>query len=163
MRLSEFNEQDFLTIKDFMTPLWYSTYGGIIPNEQIALLIEKYFSDDGLRHFRSEGYEYFKLVDGETVGIVVICEKDGATYLDKLYLTEQSRGKGYASFVFSELLRLGRDITLNVNQGNARAVRCYEKNGFVIEEEQYIDLGGGMVNKDYRMRLTMENFNKKST
>ena len=161
MRLKAFDEKDFNMIKEYMTPLWHATYKGIIPDGQIDFLIEKYFSDEGLKHFRSVGYEYFKIIDGTMQGIVVICEKNGTTYLDKLYLGEGSRGKGYPSFVFEELLKLGRDITLNVNQGNTRALRCYEKNGFIVEEEQYIDLGGGMVNVDYRMRLTKENFNKR--
>ena len=30
------------------------------------------------------------------------------------------------------------------------------KNGFVIEGEEMIELGGGMVNVDYRMRLKRE-------
>ena len=56
---------------------------------------------------------------------------------------------------------MGRDITLNVNQGNARALACYKKHGFIIESEERIELGGGMVNIDYNMRLTRENFKKK--
>ena len=160
MELIPFEEADFIGIKEYMTPLWHSTYGNIIPSEQIDLLLEKYFSETGLKHYRSIGYKYFKLVDGEKQGVVVICEKDGTTYLDKLYLAEGARGKGYATYVFSELLRLGRDITLNVNQGNERALRCYFKNGFKIDSEEIIELGGGMVNKDYNLRLTKENFEK---
>jgi ribosomal protein S18 acetylase RimI-like enzyme len=55
-------------------------------------------------------------------------------------------------------LKLGRDVTLNVNQGNARAVACYRKNGFIIDEEEIIELGDGMINRDYKMRLKAENF-----
>ena len=61
--------------------------------------------------------------------------------------------------MFKELLRLGKDITLNVNQSNERACRCYLKNGFVIDEEQIIELEDGMINKDYRMRLKVSGGN----
>lgn len=159
MRLEEFEESDFKSIKDFMTPIWYKTYS-FLPKEQVELLIEKYFSDEGLCRYRADGYKYMKLTDGKLVGIAVYCEFSGDTYLDKLYLKEESRGMGYPSFVFSELLRLGRDITLNVNQSNERAVACYKKNGFKIESEETIELGGGMVNRDYRMRLTAKDFKK---
>ncbi|MBR2474848.1 MAG: GNAT family N-acetyltransferase [Clostridia bacterium] len=158
MELIKFSEKDFLGIKAFMTPLWRSTYGEILPREQIDFLIDKYFSDEGLRYFRALGYKYFKIMDGDMRGVAVICEKDGSTYLDKLYLSENSRGKGYASFVFSELLKMGKDITLNVNRGNARALRCYFKNGFTVESEEIIELGNGMVNRDYNLRLTKGNF-----
>jgi len=153
MKLLPFEEQDFAEIYEFMYPLWHDTYGSIIPKEQVDFLLNKYFSEEGLAHFQGIGYSYYKLMDEEKKGVVVICEKDGTTYLDKLYLPHEERGKGYPAFVFSELLKLGRDITLNVNQQNKPAVRCYEKNGFFIEEEETIDLGGGMLNIDYKMRL----------
>lgn len=161
MKLLAFNGTDFDNLYDFMTPLWHDTYGKILPREQIELLLDKYFSPEGIAHFRELGYQYYKLDDGKTVGVVVIAEKNGSTYLDKLYLLPESRGKGYAAFVFGALLDMGRDITLNVNQGNARALACYKKNGFIIESEERIELGGGMVNIDYNMRLTRENFKKK--
>ena len=145
-------------IHGFMYPIWHETYDNVIGAEQTDFLVERYFSDDALKDFRNKGYQYFKVDDEKTVGITVIAEKDGDTYLDKLYLLPESRGKGYAAFVFSELLKLGKDVTLNVNQGNVRAVACYRKSGFVIDEEEIIDLGGGMINKDYKMRLKAENF-----
>lgn len=158
MELLEFTEQDFSLLYEFMEPIWQETYRNVIPKKQIDFLIGKYFSTDGIRHFRSRGYRYYKLTDGGLCGVVVICEKDGATYLDKLYLSPEQRGKGYATFVFSSLLAFGRDILLNVNQGNSRAIACYQKNGFVIEKEERIPLDGGMVNVDYCMRLTKEAF-----
>lgn len=158
MKLIPFTKEDFSMIHDFMYPIWHETYDQVIGAEQTDFLIERYFSDNGLEEFQNKGYKYFKVVDETTVGITVIAEKDGDTYLDKLYLLPSSRGKGYASFVFSELLKLGRDVTLNVNQGNARAVACYRKNGFIIDEEEIIELGDGMINRDYKMRLKAENF-----
>lgn len=157
MKLERFTDADYNSIRDFMTPIWHSTYA-FLPREQVELLLDKYFSEDGLKHYCELGYTYMKLVDKKTLGIVVFCEREEETYLDKLYLSEDSRGKGYPAFVFSELLSLGRDITLNVNQSNERAVACYRKNGFVIEKEELIDLGGGMINRDYRMRLSWKSY-----
>lgn len=160
MKLTEFEESDYSSLYDFMSPLWYDTYGKILEQKQIKFLLDKYFSPMSIENFRKCGYRYFNLTDKSKVGVVVICENDGTTYLDKLYILPEYRGKGYAEFVFGELIKLGRDITLNVNQGNARAVSCYKKNGFAIEEEQIIPLGDGMVNIDYKMRLKKESFCK---
>ena len=158
MELLPFCSEDFASLYDFMKPIWHETYRDVIPTAQIDFLLQKYFSEDGIRHFRSLGYSYYKLIDQDLCGVVVICEKDGATYLDKLYLVPEKRGMGYAAFVFSSLLEMGRDILLNVNQGNARAIACYQKNGFVIEQEERIPLADGMVNIDYCMRLTKAAF-----
>ena len=55
--------------------------------------------------------------------------------------------------IFQELQKSGKDLTLNVNRANERAVKCYLKNGFQIERETEILLDNGMINCDYEMRL----------
>ena len=157
MRLEEFTEQDFKALYDWMCPLWEKTYGEIISRQQIVFLLEQYFSPRGIAHYRQEGYRYFRVEDGGTKGVVVFVDRGDETYLDKLYLLPEERGKGYAAFVFDELKKRGKDVTLNVNRSNARAVACYLKNGFQIEREEEIVLSDGMVNLDYRMRLPVCN------
>ena len=149
MKLIPFSENDYSSLYDFMHPIWLETYGGFLPEEQILFLLDKYFSPANIPNFRAQGYEYYKVDD---VGVLVIVERETEVYLDKLYLSPASRGKGYAKFVFDELIKRGKDITLNVNQSNARAVACYKKNGFVVDKTIDIPLGGGMVNQDYVMR-----------
>lgn len=148
MQLIPFTDNDFLSLYDFMQPIWLDTYS-FLPKEQVLLLLDKYFSPDNLRAFQEKGYRYYKIDD---VGVLVYVEKEQETYLDKLYLLPSARGKGYATFVFEQLLQLKKDITLNVNQSNQRAVACYQKHGFIIDQVIDIDLGNGMVNQDYIMR-----------
>ncbi|MBQ8342695.1 MAG: GNAT family N-acetyltransferase [Clostridia bacterium] len=151
--LTAFSKQDFDGLYAFMRPLWHETYGSILPAKQIDFLLDKYFSKNALNAYRIQGYEYFYV---ENVGVLVIQERENEVYLDKLYLLPAARGKGYPKKVFAELLKRGKDILLNVNQGNERAVKCYQKNGFIIDEVIDIDLGGGMVNQDYIMRKKAE-------
>ena len=49
MKLISFEEKDFLTLYDYMYPLWHDTYGGIIPQAQIDLLLDKYFSGSDIQ------------------------------------------------------------------------------------------------------------------
>lgn len=151
--LTEFTQQDFDGLYDFMHPIWHETYGDILPSAQIDFLLDKYFSAKGLNAYRMQGYEYFRIGNA---GVLVIQERGCEIYLDKLYLLPAARGKGYPQKVFAELLKRGKDILLNVNQGNQRAVKCYQKNGFIIDEVLDIDLGDGMVNQDYIMRKKAE-------
>ena len=150
MLLIDFTQEDFSKLYDFMRPIWLETYGGFLPKEQIEFLLNKYFSADGLAHFRTLGYRYQKIADA---GVLVTVDRGEEIYLDKLYLSPAQRGHGYAKAVFDELKKTGKDITLNVNQSNERAVKCYLKNGFVIERSTDILLDNGMVNRDYEMRF----------
>ena len=152
MELKDFTPNDFDTLYAFMRPIWLETYGGFLPEKQIDTLLDKYFSKDGIAHFRALGYEYKKVDD---VGVLVICEREADVYLDKLYLLPTARGKGYPELVFAELKKRGKPILLNVNQNNARALKCYQKNGFTVVKEEIIDLGNDMKNVDYVLRLSV--------
>ena len=150
MLFTDFTEKDYLNLYDFMRPIWLETYGSFLPVEQIEFLLQKYFSTDGLAYFRAQGYRYQKIAN---IGVLVTVDRGEEIYLDKLYLPPSHRGHGYAESVFEELKKAGKDITLNVNQANERAVKCYLKNGFIIERTTDILLENGMVNRDYEMRL----------
>lgn len=149
MTLVPFTNEDFDGLYEFMKPLWLETYSPILPEKQILFLLDKYFSKDGLERYRGLGYKYFRLDD---VGVLVYAERETDVYMDKLYLLPQARGKGYAAFAFAEMAKLGKPITLNVNQANERALKCYRKNGFEVVEKIAIDLGNGMTNYDYVMQ-----------
>ena len=149
MTLFPFTEKDFLALYGFMKPLWLETYSPILPEKQILFLLDKYFSKDGLEKYRGLGYQYFRIDD---VGVLVYVHRETDVYMDKLYLLPQARGKGYAAFAFAEMAKLGKPITLNVNQANERALKCYRKNGFEVVEKIAIDLGNGMTNYDYVMQ-----------
>ena len=148
MKLTAFTQKDFENLYDFMKPIWLDTYS-FLPQEQVFFLLEKYFSPSALAQFQTAGYRYYKI---DNVGVLVFVEKEDCIYIDKLYLLPSARGQRYPEFIFQELSAYNKDILLNVNQNNARAVACYLKNGFVIDEKIDIPLGDGMVNCDYVMR-----------
>ena len=149
MCVKPFTEKDYSSLYDFMKPLWLETYGEILPQKQILLLLDKYFSPNAITQFREKGYEYKRLGDG---GVLIFVERENEVFMDKLYLQPHLRGKGYATLAFSEMEKRGKDIVLAVNRKNLRALSAYKKNGFVIEKEGEVDLGNGMINYDYIMR-----------
>ena len=153
MELMEFTQEDYNGLYAFMEPLWLETYGAILSKAQILFLLQKYFSQEGIENYRKQGYRYQKI--GE-VGVLVTVEREREIYIDKLYLLPTARGKGVAERVFEHLKKAGKDLTLNVNQANERAIKCYLKNGFAVERKTKIELENGMVNYDYEMRLSKE-------
>ena len=146
--LTQLNEEQLKELYSFMKPIWYDTYS-FLPVIQIDLLLNKYFTFENICKFKENGYEYYS-VNG--VGVLVVKEQEDSLYIDKLYLLDSERGKNYPQKVFDWLLKRGKSLTLNVNRNNARAVKCYLKNGFKIVKEMQIDLGSGLVNCDYFMK-----------
>lgn len=156
MEILSFTAQDFSALYDFMRPLWLETYANILPAEQIDFLLNKYFSEKGLAEYRANGYEYFKLTEQEkTVGVLVFIQREQDVFMDKLYLLPCARGKNYPAQAFAFMARRNPTVTLNVNQANARALRCYQKNGFKQIEEKEILLENGMINRDFVMQKTV--------
>ncbi len=66
---------------------------------------------------------------GDLIGFVTI---DGAGYLDQLVVAPEHWGSDAASHLVDAAKRHSPDrVTLLVNKDNARAIRFYERNGFV--------------------------------
>jgi putative acetyltransferase len=85
--------------------------------------------------------------EGATVGFVTI---DAAGYLDQLVVAPDHWGSEAAELLVNEAKRLSPDrITLLVNNDNRRAIRFYERNGFVQTGEDLNPTSGRPV-------LTME-------
>jgi putative acetyltransferase len=82
---------------------------------------------------------------GELVGFVTI---DSTGYLDQLVVATDHWGSKLASALVNEAKRLSPDgITLLVNTDNARAIRFYERNGFVHAGEDVNPTSGRPVLK----------------
>ena len=78
---------------------------------------------------------------GGIVGFVVIDAKSG--YLDQIVVRPESWGTEIAKMLLDEAKRLtAGDIALDVNQSNARAIRFYEREGFVRTGEGVNPLSG---------------------
>jgi putative acetyltransferase len=80
---------------------------------------------------------------GVPVGFVTI---DGSGYLDQLVVDPDRWGSTLADALVGEAKRLSPDgITLLVNKDNARAIRFYERNGFVHDGEDVNPISGRAV------------------
>ncbi len=102
----------------------------------------------------------------ETKGIPVgLCvggsgAADGPARLHKLYVSPPWHGTGVAQALVDALLQQLREaavttVELNVSVDNTRAVRFYEKCGFVRDRRIDFDVGGDRQ-QDWLMRRTMD-------
>jgi putative acetyltransferase len=70
--------------------------------------------------------------DGKLVGFVTVDRN--RRYLDQIVVAPESWSSGLAEALLSEAKRLSpAGLTLHVNRDNGRALRFYEKHGFVIQ------------------------------
>ena len=84
--------------------------------------------------------------DGAMIGFVTV---DPRTFdLDQIVVAPEAWGMGVASALIDEAKRISpAGLDLHVNKDNARAVRFYEKHGFVIAGEAINWRSGAPVHK----------------
>jgi putative acetyltransferase len=79
--------------------------------------------------------------DGVMLGYVTVDPSNG--YLDQLLAAPEEWGSGLAGALIDEAKRIAPSgLDLKVNQSNARAIRFYEKQGFVVAGADVNPLSG---------------------
>jgi putative acetyltransferase len=83
---------------------------------------------------------------GRLIGFVTV---DAATrYVDQIVVAPEAWGSGLAASLIAEAKRLSpAGLDLTVNADNARAIRFYEKQGFVITGDDVNAISGASVRK----------------
>ncbi len=156
--LENLTNDELQSLGTLMSTVWHSTYDPIVGNEHSEMLLHKYFDYQNILIFKGQGYVYkFIKNDDACAGLVVYVDRGNDIYLDKLYVFENQRRRGLASYALTQLKQLGKDVRLNVNRGNTNAIRTYEKNGFCVEKVEDIQLPGGFVNQDFVMLCEANN------
>ncbi|HEY7990467.1 MAG TPA: GNAT family N-acetyltransferase [Stellaceae bacterium] len=84
--------------------------------------------------------------DGALIGFITVDLK--TMYVDQVVVAPEHWGSGVAPALLDEAKRLSpRGLILHVNKDNARAIRFYEKHGFVYVGEDKNPLSGKPVNR----------------
>ena len=114
--------------EDAAIELWHRTWQLAYPSIDFAARLEWW-----RKRWRDELVPAASIVvaerDGEVMGFVTI---DGTGYLDQLVVGPEHWGVGLADALVTEAKRLSPGgVTLKVNADNFRAIRFYERGGFV--------------------------------
>ncbi len=125
--LRDFAEADLPALIDLWAAAWRET--GLA----IDFDARRPWLDGHLRGLRAEGVTIVVGLDRDArpAGFVTIDAKSG--YLDQLCVAPKERGSGLAVALLDEAKRRSPGLVeLDVNEANARALRFYEREGFVF-------------------------------
>jgi len=155
--------EDIPALRDLARRIWHEHYPGIITRKQIDYMLERMYAAEVIRRELAEGVAWdLVLCEGEPVGFIS-CSLDAATScvkLNKLYLLPALHGQGIGrrmlQHVRARAAQQGaREIHLQVNKRNTRAIHAYERAGFLVREAVLADIGGGFVMDDFIMVLSL--------
>ena len=142
--------------------IWRESYAEMISPDQIAYMLAWMYSAETIRREMSEGvlWEIVRRAGGDAGYLSVGFGAEGVAKLHKLYLLTALQGKGHGQAMLAHIFALAaergmREVRLQVNKGNVRAQRAYERCGFGRVEEGVFDIGGGYVMDDYIMARTV--------
>lgn len=149
-------QEEYPALAEYIAGLWHSAYDGLLGAAQVDYMTEQFQSAAAIgQQVAREGYEYYWIEgNGGRIGYCALHPEEGRLFLSKLYLADSLRGRGIGQQALAAVAEIARQkglraVYLTVNIGNARAVRAYEKFGFVRADHTVTDIGGGFVMDDY--------------
>ena len=154
---------DIPTLGSLARRIWDEYYPGIITREQIDYMLARMYDATTIRREMAEGVAW-DLVRRPTEPVGFISYSfDAADFrvkLSKLYLLPQLHGCGIGRHMLQHVqataAQLGaREVWLQVNKRNTRAIRAYQRAGFSVCEAVVSDIGGGFVMDDFIMVLRL--------
>lgn len=160
MEIVSLCEEDLPILAELAGIIWRAYYPGIISNEQIEYMLGKMYSLDVLRdEIRTQDIWFHGLqIEDRLVGFASLgpTEAVGQMKLHKLYLLPELHGRGLGARLLNhcecEARQSGaKRLILAVNKRNSKAIRIYQRNGFVVAESIVTDIGGGFVMDDFIM------------
>lgn len=159
-RLDAVEAADMASVAEMAERTWRVAYRDIITPAQIDYMLALMYSPGALRRDREEGRVRYRWIvgNGERIGFLAFdsTRPGERVALHKCYVLREAQGRGHGSraleLVAGELAAEGAaGVELRVNRHNDAAIAFYRRNGFSVEREDCLDIGGGFVMDDFVM------------
>lgn len=153
--LQSVKTEDLEILSSLADEVWHQAYDNLLGPSQVDYMIKKFQSKKAFIEQIQKGYEYyFILASGVICGYLGILQEDKRMFLSKIYLRAGHCGQGIAQIVLNKIQEEGKarklkEIYLTVNKNNDRAIKAYERFGFIKTDSIVTDIGNGYVMDDY--------------
>jgi len=146
---------DIDTIRLLAHEIWTTSYREMLSSEQMEYMLNWMYSEDTIK---SEilGNVHWEIVeeDNKPIGYIALTPEEDILKLNKLYILSTIQGKGIGQLALNHVISYGKEngfkqVYLTVNQRNFRAIKAYEKAGFIRTDYKVFDIGGGFIMDDY--------------
>lgn len=150
-------------LRELARHIWNACYPGIITQEQIDYMLARMYDASCIAAEMKNGVDWFLARHDSVPAGFIACEFSPSARslkLHKLYLLPALHGRGLGRLLLEHVVAHAaslhaREIVLQVNRRNSRAIRAYERSGFVVRENAVTDIGGGFVMDDFIMVLPL--------
>src|SRR5690554_518624 len=174
MKIRKVNIQDLEKLKEIGQLTFAETFSSDNSEENMRKYLEEGFSDEKLKkdlmHKSSEFY--FAELDDKAIGYLKVncgqsqteIKDEQAVEIERIYVLKEFHGKKVGQFLYDKAIEIAKEkkaeyVWLGVWEQNLRAIRFYEKNGFVAFDKHIFKLG-----KDEQTDIMMKRkMNKKAS
>lgn len=146
------------------------TFADSNSEENMKSYLEEGFSLEKLtKEVNNENSEfYFAKIDNEVIGYLKVnfgesqteLKDNKALEIERIYVSKEFHGKNVGQLLYNKAIEVAEQkgseyVWLGVWEQNPRAIRFYEKNGFVVFDKHIFKLGND-VQTDIMMKLKLK-------
>ncbi|MBI3528668.1 MAG: N-acetyltransferase [Betaproteobacteria bacterium] len=162
--ISPVRDADIAPVCALAREIWMQHYPGIITVKQIEYMLAQRYSPDAIRTQLQAGEAWWDKLEvrGELCGFASYERgtEARAMKLDKLYVHQLARGKGYGAALIDQVAKAARlqgmdSLTLQVNKYNHGSVAAYRRLGFEVTKTVKVDIGNGFFMDDCIMSKSL--------
>lgn len=169
MNIRKVNIHDLESLKDLSRLTFVETYGSENTEENMRDYLGNEFSSEKLtKELTDQNVEfYFAELNGKLIGYLKlnvgqsqteIKDEDGLE-IERIYVIKEFHGKKVGQALCNKAIELAKErnlqyVWLGVWTENPRAIRFYEKNGFVVFDKHTFMLGDD-AQTDFMMKLEL--------
>ena len=171
IKLFKISLADLKELQELGKKTFYESFAADNTADNMQYYLDTNFTDEKLGEEINNPYSefYFAKIDDEAIGYLKINsgtaqtelqDDDKALELERIYVLQEFQGKKIGQILFDKALEVAKEknadyIWLGVWEKNLKAIRFYEKNGFVSFGTHLFKLGDD-EQTDIIMRLILE-------